>query len=67
VSDLGFPSRGAMCPSQQFSEGHFVFLFFFGGGPLYFFYLIVFSIMLSTNAMFKSELKIQSLSRGKVK
>lgn len=22
VSDLGYPARGAMCPSQQFSEGH---------------------------------------------
>ena len=33
VSDLGFPARGAMCPSQQFSEGHFVFwvLCFFTG------------------------------------
>ena len=37
MSDLGFPSRGAMCPSQQFSEGHFVFLFFFGGGVTIFF------------------------------
>ena len=26
VSDLGFPSRGTMCPSQQFSGGHFSFL-----------------------------------------
>ena len=33
VSDLGVPARGAMCPNQQFSEGHFVFwvLCFFTG------------------------------------
>ena len=28
MSDLGFPARGAKCPSQQFSEEHFVL----GGG-----------------------------------
>ena len=33
VSDLGFPARGVMCPSQQFSEGHFIF-----GRSLYFSY-----------------------------
>ena len=33
VSDLGFPARGAMCPSKQFSQGHFVFL---GDHLLYF-------------------------------
>ena len=32
VFDLGFPAKGTMCPSQQFSEGHFVFLLERGGG-----------------------------------
>ena len=42
-----------MCPSQQFSEGHFVVL-----GITIFFYSNVTGIMLSTYAMFKSELNI---------
>ena len=62
MSDLGFPARSAMCPSQQFSEGHFVF-----GGVTIYFYSNLLGIMLSKNAMFKSELNIESLSRGKVK
>ena len=32
VFDLGFPAKGTMCPSQQFSVGHFVFLLERGGG-----------------------------------
>ena len=32
VFDLGFPAKGTMCPSHQFSEGHFVFLLERGGG-----------------------------------
>ena len=52
----------AMCLSQQFSEGHFVFW-----GITIFFYSNVTDIMLSTYAMFKNELNIQLLSRGKVK
>ena len=67
VSDLGLPARGAMCPSQQFSEGHF---FFFGGGGrgghYIFFYSNIRSVMLSTNAMFKGELNVQLLSRTSV-
>ena len=51
VSDL---VGGAMCLSQQFTEGHFVFW-----GITIFFYSNVTDIMLSTYAMFKSELKIQ--------
>ena len=39
VFDLGFPAKGTMCPSQQFSEGHFVFLLErAGGGSLHAFY-----------------------------
>ena len=53
VSDLGFPARGAMCPSQQFSVGHFVFW-----GITIFFNSIVTGVMLSAYAMFKSELNI---------
>ena len=34
VSNLGFPARGAMCPSQQFSEGHY--FRFLGDHLLYF-------------------------------
>ena len=41
--------------SQQFSEGHF---FFGGGGITIFFYSNVKGVMLSTYAMFKSELNI---------
>ena len=52
-----------MCPSQQFSEGHFDF----SRGSLYLFYSNIPGVMLRTNAMFKSGLNIQSLSRGKVK
>ena len=39
VFDLGFPGKGTMCPSQQFSEGHF----FFGGegGGHYIFFIII--------------------------
>ena len=38
VSDLGFPARGTMCPSQQLimSEGHFSF----GRGTIFFFILM---------------------------
>ena len=44
------------------------FRFFLGGGGVtIFFYSNVPSVMLSANAMFKSELNIQSLSRGKIK
>ena len=25
MSDLGFPAKGATCPSQQYLEGHFAF------------------------------------------
>ena len=39
VFDLGFPAKGTMCPSQQFSEGHFGF-FFWGGGGHYIFFII---------------------------
>ena len=39
VFDPGFPAKGTMCPSQQFSEGHFGF-FFFGGGGHYIFFII---------------------------
>ena len=53
-----------MCPSQQFSEGHFVFR---GGHYIYNFYSNIPGVMLRTSAMFKSGLNIQSLSRGKVK
>ena len=38
VFDLGFPAKGTMCPSQQFSEGHFVFLLERAGGSLHAFY-----------------------------
>ena len=38
VFDLGFPAKGTMCPIQQFSEGHFVFLLEGGGGSLHAFY-----------------------------
>ena len=38
VFDLGFPAKGTMCPSQQFSEGHFGFFLRGGGGSLHFFY-----------------------------
>ena len=39
VFDLGFPAKGTMCPSQQFSERHFGFFFEGGGGgSLHFFY-----------------------------
>ena len=62
VSDLGFPARVAMCSSQQFSVGHCVF-----SGVTIFVYSNVLGVMLSTNAMFKSELNKQSLSRGKTK
>ena len=62
MSDLGFSASGAMGPSQQFSEGHFVFW-----GITIFFYSDVTVIMLSTYEMFKSELNIQLLSTGKVK
>ena len=67
VFDLGFPARGTMCLSQQFSEGYFVF-FWGGGGSLYFFYNSNRPgvNVLSTNAMIKSELNIQLLSGGKV-
>ena len=53
VSDLGFPARGAMCPSQQFSVGHSVFW-----GVTIFFNSNVTDIMLSTYAMFEIELNI---------
>ena len=63
-----------MCPSQQFLEGHFFFFVFFlaggwggGWGSPYLFYSNIPGIMLPTSAMFKSELNIQSLFRGKVK
>ena len=39
VFDLGFPAKGTMCPSQQFSEGHFGF-FFGGGGEVTTFFLL---------------------------
>ena len=61
MSDLGFPARCTIC--QIFSEGHFVLFYF----SLYFFYSSVTGFMLSTYAMFKNELNIQLLSRGKVK
>ena len=51
-----------MCSSQQFSVGHCVF-----SGVTIFVYSNVLGVMLSTNAMFKSELNKQSLSRGKIK
>ena len=41
--------------------------FCFLGGHYIFFYSNVPCVMLSANAMFKSELNIQSLSRGKIK
>ena len=62
VSDLGFPARAAVCSSQQFSVGHCVF-----SGVTIFVYSNVLGVMLSTNAMFKSELNKQLLSRGKIK
>ena len=37
VFDLGFPGKGTMCPSQQFSEGHF---FFWGEGGVTTFFLL---------------------------
>ena len=61
MSDLGFPARGTIC--QIFSEGHFVLFYFCA----IFFYSSVTGFMLSTYAMFKNELNIQLLSRGKVK
>ena len=68
VFDLGFPARGTMCLSQQFSEGHFVFFFWGGGWSQFFFYNYNRPgvNVLSTNAMIKSELNIQLLSGGKV-
>ena len=39
VFDLGFPAKGTMCPSQQFSKREIKFFFFWGGGgSLHFFY-----------------------------
>ena len=40
VFDLGFPAKGTMCPSQQFSEGHFGFFFWGGGVGHYIFFII---------------------------
>ena len=54
---------GAMCPSQQFSARG---TFLFSGGHYTFFYSNIPSVMLSTNAMFKSALDIQLLSRSPV-
>ena len=57
-----------MCPSQQFLEGHFFFFSAGGGWGLpYLFYSNIPGVMLTTSAVFKSELNIQSLSRGKAK
>ena len=58
VSYLGFSAMGAKYRSQQFSEGCFVF-----GGDTLFFYSNVPGVMLSTNAMFKSVLNIESSYR----
>ena len=58
VSYLGFSAMGAKYCSQQFSEGCFVFL-----GDTLFFYSNVPGVMLSTNAMFKSVLNIESSYR----
>ena len=46
MSDLGFPAKGATCPSQQYLEGHSRFL----GGP--FFNLMYQVNMLPTNVIF---------------
>ena len=51
----------AKCHSQQFSEGCFVFW-----GDTIFFYSNVPGVMLSTNAMFKSVLNIESSYRPSV-
>ena len=66
VFDLGFPAKRTMCPSQQFSEGHFVF--FWGGGGGHYIFLIILTdrVLMWSNGMIKSELNIQLLSGGKV-
>ena len=61
MSYLGFPAMRAKCRSQQFSEGCFVFW-----GDTIFFYSNVPGVMLSTNAMFKSVLNIESSYRTSV-
>ena len=63
VSDLGFPGRGGNMSQSTIFRGTFRFL----GGHHIFFYSNVPCVMLSANAMFESELNIQSLSRGKIK
>ena len=63
VSDLGFSARGGNVSQSTIFRGTFRFL----GGHYIFFYSNVPCVMLSANAMFESELNIQSLSRGKIK
>ena len=63
VSDLGFSARGGNVSQSTIFRGTFRFL----GGHHIFFYSNVPCVMLSANAMFESELNIQSLSRGKIK
>ena len=65
VSDLGFSARGGNVSQSTIFRGTFRFL---GGHYIYiFFYSNVPCVMLSANAMFESELNIQSLCRGKIK
>ena len=63
VSDLGFSARGGNVSQSTIFRGTIRFL----GGHHIFFYSNVPCVMLSANAMFESELNIQSLSRGKIK
>ena len=58
VSDLGLPARGGNVSQSTIFRGTFLF----SGGHYIFFYSNIPSVMLSTNAMFKSELTIQLLS-----
>ena len=48
VSDLGFPARGAMHPSQQFFRGTFLFW----EGHCFFFYSNVPGVRISANVIF---------------
>ena len=60
MSDLGFPLAGLCVPVNNFQRNILSF-----GESLYFFCSNVPGVMLSTNAMFKSELNTESFSRGK--
>ena len=63
MSDLGFPTSENNVSQSTIFRGTFRF----SRGSLYLFYSNIPGVMLRTNAMFKSGLNIQSLSRGKVK